>query len=771
VSFLVVLVAVVGAVVLATVAGARRSSSALERFQHSSRAADLELAADLTNRQIRELRHVPGVAAVGTLRAYGLVLPSAPDYQDIGVPGDGWFGRAVDRGRLVAGRRANPKAVNEVTVGEALAKRLHLRAGDSLLAESYTPEQVASILGGAADVARGGPVLHLQVVGVVRRPLDLGDAGAPGGLLVLTPAFGQQYAGQIGVFGTRVRIRTDDGARDAPRVIRSSRHVLGQSLFNAQGLAPASQGARNAIDVVARVLWIAAAVVAFAGLVSIVIVLSREIGALGDVLRQLRDLGSTRLEVIAAATVSTTVIAIVGAPLAVAGAFALSPLFPVGVARRADPNVGLHVDWTVAGIGALMLALAILGIGLVAAVRQTRTFGDERFARVSTLADGAAAAGLRPSFTSGLRFAVDRGRGRTTLPVRSATAGAVLAVLGVTAVVVVTSNLGQLISQPIRYGAAWDFAVQDITANTPCGADDYGLSNQHSIAALTEVCVQSVELDGRPTTAMAYTRLTGPAIRPAIVAGRAPRSRHEVALGRTTLRALHKQVGDTIAVQGVARTLTYHIVGRAAFPTLRRTQLLADGVAFTGAGYAPLFDQNLFSRYFVARMANGAHRGSVSRHLEAIPQLSPTAPVTIPAEIDRLHQIDWIPVALAMLITAFAGLALGHQLVTTVQRRRRDLALLKTSGFVSRQVRATIAWQSTTLAAIGLVIGLPLGVLTGAAIWRAIARSLGIAAETTVPLGVVALIVVGAVAIANLLALWPAHQAVRVSPAAALRGE
>jgi hypothetical protein len=744
----------------------------LERFQESSRSADLELATGLTHRDVRELRRLPGVAAVGALRAYGLVLPSAPDFQNIGVPTDRSFGSAVDRDRLVAGRRANPKSANEVTVGEGLANRLHLRAGDRLLAESFTPEQINSILGGAGDVGeRAGPVLHLHVVGIVRRPLDLGDTAAPGSLLVLTRAFGQKYAGQIGVFGARVRIRTDDGASDVPRVIRGSRHVLGRSQFVAQGLAPASQGARNAIDVVARALWIAAAVIAFGGLVAIAIVLSREIDALGDVLRQLRDLGSTRLEVIAAATASTTVIAIVGAPLAVAGAFALSPLFPVGVARRADPNVGLHLDWTAAGLGALVLALTILGIGLVAAIRQTRTFGDERFARVSTLADGAAAAGLRPSFTSGLRFAVDRGRGRSALPVRSTTAGAVLAIVGVTAIVLLTSNLGQLISEPTRYGAAWDLMVQDITANTPCGADDYGLSNQRSIAALTEICVQNVELDGRPTTAMAYTRLTGSAIRPAIIAGRAPRSRHEIALGRTTLRALHKKIGDTIAVKGRARTLTYHIVGRAAFPTLRRTQLLADGVAFTGAGYAPLFDQNLFNRYFVARIMNGANPRSLRRHLEAIPQLSPTAPATIPAEIDRLHQIDWIPVALAVLMTAFAALALGHQLVTTVQRRRRDLALLKTSGFVHRQVRATIAWQSTTLAALGLVIGLPLGMLTGAAIWQAIAHSLGIAAETTVPIGAVALIVVGTVTIANLLAVWPAHQAVRVSPAAALRGE
>jgi hypothetical protein len=58
--FLTLLVAVVAAAVLATVAGARRSSTALERFKASSRSADVKLAAETTPAQIERLRHLAG---------------------------------------------------------------------------------------------------------------------------------------------------------------------------------------------------------------------------------------------------------------------------------------------------------------------------------------------------------------------------------------------------------------------------------------------------------------------------------------------------------------------------------------------------------------------------------------------------------------------------------------------------------------------------------------------------------------------------------------
>ena len=95
---------------------------------------------------------------------------------------------------VVAGRVADPNAVDEVTIGEALAAQLHLGVGDHLDGESYTPKQVATFLsGGSNGQAPDGPRFRLRIVGIVRRPLDLGDRGASGGVLVLTPAFNHKY--------------------------------------------------------------------------------------------------------------------------------------------------------------------------------------------------------------------------------------------------------------------------------------------------------------------------------------------------------------------------------------------------------------------------------------------------------------------------------------------------------------------------------------------------------------------------------------------------
>jgi ABC-type lipoprotein release transport system permease subunit len=771
--FLVLLVALVGAAVLATVAGARRSGTALERFKASSRSADVELAAQTTPAQIDRLRQLAGVAAVATLPAYGLVIPQDPQFQSIGATVDDQFGHTVDRDRLVAGRRPDPRAVDEVTVGEGLANRLDLGVGDRLRVDSFTPGQIAATLSGVSDVGTpAGPHPELRVVGIVRRPLDLGEEGAPGGLLVLTPAFAHAYAGQIGVFGSRVRIRTDAGAADVPRVLAGARRVLGRSLFVAQGLAVESQGARNAIDVIVLALWIAAAMVALAALVAVGIVVAREASALTGDLDRLRALGATRSQRVLVACARNVVVAVAGGALAVLGALLLSPFFPVGVARRADPDVGFHVDWVVVGVGLVAVVASVLVIAVVAAIRATRpTRADDARARTSTIAERVAGTGASPALSNGVRLALERGRAPLAVPVRSAALGAVLGVLGVVAVLVFGTNLHDLVGSRARYGAPWDFQVVDRTSNTPCGASDYGIPRLVGVASLTEVCVQNVQIAGRPVTALAYTGLKGAPVHATVVDGRAPRGRHEVALGETTLDALGEHVGGTLRVQGRDQTLRYRIVGRAVFPTLGTAQPLADGAAFTGAGYRPIFDQNLFNRFFVGRYSPGVDPAVVDRRLAAVPQVAPPTGPTVPVEIDRLRQIDWLPITLTVLLALFAMLAVGHGLVTSVRHRRRELALLKTLGFARRQVVATVNWQATTLAAVGVVVGVPLGLVVGAVVWHAVADGLSVAPETSVPVaGIVATAVV-ATLLAVAIAWWPARAAARTRPSIALRSE
>ena len=77
-----------------------------------------------------------------------------------------------------------------------------------------------------------------------------------------------------------------------------------------------------------------------------------------------------------------------------------------------------------------------------------------------------------------------------------------------------------------------------------------------------------------------------------------------------------------------------------------------------------------------------------------------------------------------------AGLALGAvsalalTLVASVRRRRREFALLKTLGFVRRQLAAAVAWQSSIAVAIGVLIGVPVGVLLGRILWDLFAHEI-----------------------------------------------
>jgi len=96
---------------------------------------------------------------------------------------------------------------------------------------------------------------------------------------------------------------------------------------------------------------------------------------------------------------------------------------------------------------------------------------------------------------------------------------------------------------------------------------------------------------------------------------------------------------------------------------------------------------------------------------------------------------------------------------------------LRALGFRRAQVVRAVSWQATALAAVGLVIGLPLGVVAGRASWQALARSLGMVDHPAPAAAIVAAVVVAGVVVVNLLALPAAMAAGRQATARALRSE
>ena len=142
-----------------------------------------------------------------------------------------------------------------------------------------------------------------------------------------------------------------------------------------------------------------------------------------------------------------------------------------------------------------------------------------------------------------------------------------------------------------------------------------------------------------------------------------------------------------------------------------------------------------------------------------------------PADVANWGRVSGFPYLLAALIAAAAAALLAHALATSIRRRRRDLAILKTLGFERRDVRMTVAWQATTVAAIGLLLGLPLGVGIGRFAWNLFAEELGVVPEPVAPFFPGLLVIPATLLLANIVALLPGRIAAGTRPAVVLRAE
>jgi ABC-type antimicrobial peptide transport system permease subunit len=86
-------------------------------------------------------------------------------------------------------------------------------------------------------------------------------------------------------------------------------------------------------------------------------------------------------------------------------------------------------------------------------------------------------------------------------------------------------------------------------------------------------------------------------------------------------------------------------------------------------------------------------------------------------------------------------------------------------------VALCVTWQTTTVALIGIAIGVPLGIAAGRAIWSAFADFLGVATPPVITVWLIVALAAATLFVANLLAVIPALVAARSRPASLLRTE
>jgi ABC-type lipoprotein release transport system permease subunit len=84
---------------------------------------------------------------------------------------------------------------------------------------------------------------------------------------------------------------------------------------------------------------------------------------------------------------------------------------------------------------------------------------------------------------------------------------------------------------------------------------------------------------------------------------------------------------------------------------------------------------------------------------------------------------------------------------------------------------ATVAWQASVAGAVGVIVGVPIGVVTGRWLWTLFARDIFAVPEPTVPVAPVIIVAFAAMALANIVAALPGRNAAQTSTAQVLRGE
>ena len=804
---LALIVGVGGGIVLAALAGARRTESAYPRFAQAQRAADVLIAGSSafgigSGVDLDDVEALPQVDEVARA-VVNLVFTGA---SETGRPlnatdlfpvasTDGRLGRSIERWRMLEGRPADPTKADEATASFVLAERLNLRVGSTLslhlLRADAFPNVALDLLGAfgprlaqdqASQVAPFdervvGPRATFRIVGIEASPAEFppltADLAPP---LHLSPAFYAAHRGTLldtPIMYIRLK-QPDDLAEFQSAVERLSTGSPASFIASARNQ---SEKVQRSLDLEAVATRVLALLTGLAVLLIVAQALRRQSVLEASDHPTLRALGMDPGQLAAVGTARAVFVAGTGAVLAGVLAYAASPVFPVGLARRAELDRGLHFDAAVIPVGVVLIAAAVVLLAVPAARRavrlaqlppgRPRVVEDEEEGR---LARAIAEAPMSPAATIGLRFAIEPGSGPTAIPVRTTILGLTLAIAMLTATWVFGASLQRLLDTPRLYGWNWDTTVGAPALLDLGDALVPALAGDPDVAEVAAGTVTQLRLEGdERVDAYALEQSVGE-VGPTITAGRLATAEDEIVLGARTLRHIGAEVGDTIEVEIVDKPARFRVVGRGVFPHIGDAAQLGTGAQISLDGLRRLLaapSRNVFLVRFRPSVDRDAAFAEVRRAVEPLP----TATASRPSDLADLARVDSLPGLLAGVLGVVAAATLVHTLVSSMRQRRRDLAILKTLGFLRRQLALTLVWEATTLSVLSLVVGVPIGAAAGRWTWTVFAERLGIVPDPVVPLVPVLLLAPVTILLAVLVALPPAWIAARTRPALVLRTE
>jgi hypothetical protein len=771
-ALLAVLVALVTTAVLGTTAGARRSASAVDRLLEGTAARDARVGVfgrDIPDELRERILAIDGVRDVGIASSTLAGVETDFDALIVVSPDNSIFER-IDRPVVLEGRMPDVDDPHELVLNELAAAQLGVHTGDRIEVPTFAAGDTEVLTSGGDWPGFRGPVADFEVVGVVRLPDDLvGSSKDSTPMLVATPAFLEQSRSEVAWLGTLASVTLDDQtAVEELRALADDYSAEGVESWAGTIDDDWGSGVRDAIDVIVVALTAAAVVAAIAGLMAVGQATSRQMARRREEVSVGWVLGFTRHQNALAIALPAAISVMLGAALGAMGAFAVSGWFPLAVARRAEIDPGPAVDLPVLAGGFVAVTLFGSAWTYFIARRVTRRSPAGR-PTVSGLGRWVGKR-ARPPVRVGVDRALGTGVRQQRVTGRVAIAGAAMGAGGVVAVLVLAASLQTALDRPEWWGWTWTAKPELLD---PSRADEIveALADEESVAAAGILERGSVEVESRRITATAL-RTTHGELALSLAEGRLPVSDAEVAVGAETLDDLGVDIGGLVR----ARTLggdtgALRVVGRVAVP-LTDNLVPGTGMVVTPERLATLAPE--VERELVLRYADGADVTGLEQRLLDEYQLDSSGAYARPHPPSRLSNLDeaveLLP-ALAAFFVVLAALALLHGLVISTREHRSEFGVLAALGLRRAQNRSVVGWQGIATVALGVVAGVPAGVLVGRAVWNLLVRNVGMLDMPTVPWLAVALTAIAAIVIAAALSWSVGRFFVRGRPAELLRAE
>ena len=568
----VLVVGILGGVAMGAVAGARRTQGAFPVYLASTNPSDVVAFDEYISvtgtgysaRVDRAIARLPYVERATYVIGFDPTLTQRTKVAVDAVAGEtppafegslnGEY-TTVDRATVVRGRMFDPDVQDELVMSAGGAAEYGLHVGSTFAIGVYSDAQVSSAVATGVLPDRPHVSLELKLVGIVEsssQVVEDDDTALGSQFGVFTPALTRRLATCCAGY-SYVALKLDGGTRHEAAVVRAIERLV-------PAIGSISGGQTNASTVGLVERSIRPESIAFGAFGLIAALAALLIG--GQIVRRLvrvnaddgevlRALGAGPVMTTADGLVGVLGAVVLGAVLAVVVAVGLSPLAPFGAVRPLYPDLGVAFDWTVLGLGFAVLVVVLGATSVLSAYQAAPHRGAlarrRRTERAPTLSRVAAASGLGPSATTGIRWAFGSGAGRDVAPVRSAILGSVLAVVVVAASIIFGASLTALVSHPPLYGWNWNHVLlsgfsgaEDLPAAQTAALLDHDPDVEHWAGVYFEDAVidgqQVAVLAVRPNAAVVPTPLTGHPLQ----------SADQVVLGPATLAALHKHVGDTV---------------------------------------------------------------------------------------------------------------------------------------------------------------------------------------------------------------------------------